>query len=82
MCLQVKLRTRTPNYWYSGSVEKNREGMVGSGKRDRKSRAVAEDPVSDGTPHIEQLIGDPTPMVSLDTGVIYTCVCMCVHTHK
>ena len=55
---------------------------MGSGERDQKSRAVAEDPVSDSIPHIEQLIEDPTPMVSLDTGVIYMCMCMHVHTHK
>lgn len=59
--------------------------MVGSGEKDQKLRAVAEDPGSDSTPHIEQLtagwIGDPTPMASLDTGVIYTCVCIYVSTH-
>ena len=53
--------------------------MVGSGERDQKLTAVAEDAGSDSTPHIEQLteswIGDPTPMASLDTGVIYRCAC-------
>lgn len=62
--------------------------MVGSGKRDQKSRAVAEDPVSDSTPHIEQLIEQVglgiQHLWSPWTLVSYTRagVCVCTHTNR